>query len=58
MRKAVSIGGDTDTVAAITGSMAEAYFGSVPRAIETQVRARLDSRLASMLDAFQARVAG
>ena len=27
IRNAVSIGGDTDTVAAITGSMAEAYFG-------------------------------
>ena len=27
IRKAISIGGDTDTIAAITGSIAEAYYG-------------------------------
>lgn len=27
VRKAISIGGDTDTIAAITGSIAEAYYG-------------------------------
>lgn len=56
VRKAVSIGGDTDTVAAITGSVAEAFHGPVPRGIEEQVRSRLDPPLAAVLDAFQARL--
>ena len=28
MRNAVSVGGDSDTIAAITGSIAEAYYGT------------------------------
>ena len=56
VRKAVSIGGDTDTVAAITGSMAEALYGGVPADIEAEVRARLDPPLTAVLDAFQGRV--
>ena len=30
VRKAVSLGGDADTLACITGSIAEAYYGQVP----------------------------
>jgi len=33
IRLAVSIGGDSDTIAAITGSIAEAYYQSIPKAI-------------------------
>jgi len=32
IRNAVSLGGDTDTLGAITGSIAEAYFG-IPEAL-------------------------
>ena len=35
MRNAVSIGGDSDTIAAIAGSVAEARFG-IPEAIAAQ----------------------
>ena len=35
IRKAVSIGGDSDTIAAITGSIAEAHYG-IPDAIRTK----------------------
>lgn len=58
VRKAVSIGGDTDTVAAITGSVAEAFFKGVPETMETEVRSRLDDRMTAVLDAFRARIAG
>ncbi len=58
VRKAVSIGGDTDTVAAITGSIAEAFYGGVPAEIEAQVRARLDPPLTGVLDAFTERLGG
>lgn len=30
IRNAISIGGDSDTLAAITGAVAEAYFGLTP----------------------------
>ena len=33
IRNAISIGGDSDTIAAITGSVAEAYFGGCPRVL-------------------------
>ncbi len=56
VRKAVSIGGDTDTVAAITGSVAEAFYGGVPETIEAEVRSRLDPRLTAVLDAFRERI--
>jgi ADP-ribosylglycohydrolase len=51
---AVSIGGDTDTVAAIAGSVAEAFFGGVPEHMASQVYQRLDDRLAGLARRFQA----
>jgi len=41
VRKSISLGGDADTMAAITGSIAEAFFGSVPEEIIIEVRSRL-----------------
>lgn len=54
VRNAVSLGGDSDTLACITGAIAEAYYGGVPRFIETEVRSRLDDRLRSTVDQFAA----
>lgn len=51
VRTAVSLGGDTDTLAAITGSMAEAFFG-VPTQLQLECRNRLDAFLLKTLDAF------
>lgn len=42
VRNAVSLGGDADTMAAIAGSIAEAFYGGVPDAIATEVMGRLD----------------
>ena len=42
IRNAISVGGDSDTLAAITGSMAEAYFG-VPAALRKKAESYLDN---------------
>jgi ADP-ribosylglycohydrolase len=44
IRNAISIGGDSDTLAAITGSIAEAYYG-IPFDIKCKVLAFLDKEL-------------
>lgn len=44
IRGAISIGGDSDTLAAITGSIAQAYYG-VPKSFEKQALSYLDDRL-------------
>ena len=52
VRNAVSLGGDTDTLGAITGSIAEAYFG-IPAIIIDECRARIDEGLmTSILEEF------
>ena len=51
IRKAVSIGGDSDTIAAITASIAQGRYG-VPEAIEQEVRTRLTPDLLEINDAF------
>ncbi|MBR0160651.1 MAG: ADP-ribosylglycohydrolase family protein [Oscillospiraceae bacterium] len=52
IRNCVSIGGDTDTIAAIAGGIAEAYYG-VPEEFAGQVRDYVDERLLRIYDAFQ-----
>lgn len=52
IRKAVSLGGDSDTQAAIAGSIAEAYYGSVPREITDRVRTILDPPLWGVVQRF------
>lgn len=48
LRTAVSIGGDSDTLAAITGSIAEAFYG-VPEELRQECRQRLPPELAEIL---------
>ncbi len=45
LRNAISIGGDSDTLACIAGAIAEAHFGGVPRSIAKAVWQRLDAPL-------------
>lgn len=49
IRNAISLGGDSDTLAAIAGSIAEAYYG-VPKDIEEQALSHLDKRLRTIYD--------
>jgi len=48
IRNTISLGGDTDTMGAITGGIAEAFYGGVPSAIATEVLRRLDAPLRQM----------
>ena len=52
LRIAVAFGGDTDTMAAITGSIAGAYYG-IPREIECRTRSYLDEYLLGIIDRFR-----
>lgn len=52
IRNAISIGGDSDTLAAITGSIAEAYYG-VPSEIREKAVSFLDERLLKILREFE-----
>lgn len=42
IRKAVSIGGDADTMACIAGGIAEAYYGEIPEHIRRFCSLKLD----------------
>ncbi len=53
VRLAVSAGGDSDTIACIAGSIAEAYYG-VPDEIAAQVLSILDDDLYAVLERFTA----
>jgi len=49
IRTAISVGGDSDTLAAITGSIAEAYYGT-PEDIKEKALTYLDADLRSIYD--------
>lgn len=51
IRNAVSIGGDSDTIAAIAGSIAEAYYG-IPNMMRAQAILYLDNRQFEILNEF------
>lgn len=51
IRNAVSLGGDTDTLGAITGSIAEAYYG-IPEWLMTECRKRTNKDMRVVLDDF------
>lgn len=52
IRKAVSMGGDADTLACIAGSIAEALYGGVPRAISNAVLERLPADMLAVTECF------
>lgn len=54
IRNAISIGGDSDTIAAITGGIAEAYYG-IPSEIRKHELTFLDKRLLAILIEFENR---
>lgn len=55
IRTAISLGGDSDTVACITGGIAQAAYGGVPPHISARVYELLDDRLRSTTREFMAR---
>ena len=55
IRLAVSIGGDSDTIAAITGSIAEAFYG-IPKILKTATLGYLPQDMIDVLSNFNQRV--
>ena len=54
IRLAISLGGDSDTIACIAGGIAEAYYCDVPEYISAPVLRLLDDRQRSILNTFKA----
>lgn len=52
IRKAISLGGDADTLAAITGSIASAFYGGVPPEIAVKAQALVPSALWKVVERF------
>jgi len=55
IRRSVWVGGDSDTIAAICGGIAEAYYKGIPEEIETEIRNRWPDELTGIIDNFRAR---
>jgi ADP-ribosylglycohydrolase len=55
IRNAISLGGDSDTLACIAGGIAEAYYGPLPHLIVRQVTAMLPLEFSEIIDAFCAK---
>lgn len=52
IRLAVSLGGDADTMGAITGGIAEAFYGGVPEHIRKEVLKRLPNEFIEVMQKF------
>jgi ADP-ribosylglycohydrolase len=53
IRKAISLGGDSDTIACIAGGIAEAFYGGVPEEIAAEGRKRLPREFVQILEDFR-----
>lgn len=58
IRTAISIGGDSDTIACISGSIAEAYYGAVPQELLSWCLEKLDPELHQVVGRFCREVTG
>jgi ADP-ribosylglycohydrolase len=58
IRNAISLGGDSDTLASITGSVAEAFYGGVPEPIARRALAALDEPMRNVVMRFRAKHPG
>ena len=52
IRLAISLGGDADTMGAITGGIAEAFYGGVPEHIRKEVLKRLPEEFVEVMKRF------
>lgn len=53
LRKAVSLGGDSDTIAAIAGSIAEGFYGTVPQQMKCKALEMLDIKLRNAVEHWE-----
>jgi ADP-ribosylglycohydrolase len=54
VRRAISLGGDSDTLACITGGIAQAFYKEIPENIVEEARARLPGEFLDIIDRFSA----
>lgn len=52
VRKAISLGGDSDTIACITGGIAQAFYGQVPTYIVNKTKELLPPELLAVVERF------
>ena len=52
IRNAISLGGDSDTLACIAGGIAEAFYGAVPSHIQIKVKEFLTPDLWAITETF------
>jgi len=55
LRLVISLGGDADTQGAIAGAVAEAFWGGIPKGIESEVDRLLPSDMAEMVATFRSK---
>jgi len=55
IRLAISLGGDADTQACITGSIAQAYYKTIPAEFVAKARSLLPKSLLAVIDQFESR---
>ena len=53
VRKAIAIGGDSDTIACIAGGIAQAFYGEIPEWMKEKALERLDPQLRGIIEQFQ-----
>jgi len=53
IRKAISLGGDSDTLTCITGGIAQAFYKEIPKDIDKNVRKILTNDLLEILEEFE-----
>lgn len=54
VRNAVSLGGDSDTMACIAGGVAQAYYGTIPREILDETCQRMPAAFKAIVERFNA----
>jgi ADP-ribosylglycohydrolase len=55
IRKAISLGGDSDTIGCMTGGIAQAYYKVIPDYIVEKVRSLLEEEFIEIIDEFNLR---
>jgi ADP-ribosylglycohydrolase len=53
IRNAISLGGDSDTMACMAGALAQAYYGDIPRAITREVYRRIPEEFKEIMIVFE-----
>ena len=56
IRKGISLGGDSDTIACIAGGIAQAYYREIPDDIKSNVRQRLPEEFLTIIDKFNKKI--